>query len=180
MYVWLRLARMALGAPLKKRLAPLETATIGFVTGPQDIDPYLHMNNGRYLTIMDVGRIDLLIRAGLWKACRSRGWRPMMLASTVRFLRPLGLWSRFTQTSRIVGWDRTVLFIDQGFVCQGRLATRCLAAMVVHDPAAGRRVNIDELLAAMGHHDPSPALPPELDAWRQWLESAGRADAQAT
>jgi acyl-CoA thioesterase FadM len=34
---------------------------------PNDIDINLHMNNGRYLTICDLTRVDMFIRTGLAK-----------------------------------------------------------------------------------------------------------------
>ncbi len=32
---------------------------------PNDIDINLHMNNGRYLTVCDLTRVDMFIRTGL-------------------------------------------------------------------------------------------------------------------
>ena len=32
---------------------------------PNDLDTNAHMNNGRYLTLMDLGRFDLMTQCGL-------------------------------------------------------------------------------------------------------------------
>lgn len=173
MYVWLRFAKMAATAPFKKNLGLLDESVRKFRVGPQDIDPYMHMNNGRYLTIMDIGRMELLARNGVWRTCRQRGCKPMMVASTVRFKRPLATFQGFIQRSQIVGWDDTQLYIDQVFERGGALMTRCLAAMVVLDTAKGRRAPIAEIATALGHDGPSPELPPELISWGKWVSAAG-------
>lgn len=173
MYVWLRFGRMLAMVPFKKKVGLLDETTIKFWVGPHDIDPYMHMNNGRYLTIMDVGRVELLIRNGLWQSCRGRGWQPMMTASTVRFKRPLATFQGFTQRSVVIGWDDTQLYVDQTFERKGALMTRCLAALVVYDPAKGRRAPMAEVAAALGHQGPSPELPQEVMAWGKWVSAAG-------
>ena len=45
------------------------------------------MNNGRYLTLMDLGRADLVIRSGLWRAVLRHGWAPVVSAVKIRFRR---------------------------------------------------------------------------------------------
>jgi hypothetical protein len=59
----------ALRAP---RIGLLEESAVGFRVLPGDLDVNVHLNNGRYLALMDLGRFDLLIRAGCsgpWCAC---------------------------------------------------------------------------------------------------------------
>jgi len=41
------------------------------------------MNNGRYLTICDLSRVDLFIRAGLVAALRKHRWAPIITEPTV-------------------------------------------------------------------------------------------------
>ncbi len=52
---------------------------------PTDIDLAGHMNNGFYLSVMDLGRFDLLIRSGVWPKLRRAGFAPVM-ANAVRVL----------------------------------------------------------------------------------------------
>ncbi|MGA7593853.1 MAG: acyl-CoA thioesterase, partial [Gallionella sp.] len=58
---------------------------------PNDLDINLHMNNGRYLTICDLNRIDLFIRTGLLKAMFRRNWIPVIAEHTMTYKKPLGL-----------------------------------------------------------------------------------------
>ncbi|MEN0024635.1 MAG: acyl-CoA thioesterase, partial [Microbacterium sp.] len=57
-----------------KTLDPTAVGTIRLTTLPSDIDILRHMNNGRYLSLFDLGRWDLLIRTGLFDAMKDRGW----------------------------------------------------------------------------------------------------------
>ena len=56
---------------------------------PNDLDINFHMNNGRYLTICDLNRIDLFIRSGLLKAMFKRGWIPLIAEHTMTYKKPL-------------------------------------------------------------------------------------------
>ena len=46
----------------KTRTSIMDVHAIWFRVLPNDLDSNLHMNNGRYLTIMDLGRTDALLR----------------------------------------------------------------------------------------------------------------------
>ncbi len=48
---------------------------------PTDIDIAMHVNNGMYFSLMDLGRFDLMIRSGTWSMMRRKGWSPV---ATVR------------------------------------------------------------------------------------------------
>jgi acyl-CoA thioesterase FadM len=52
---------------------------------PNDIDVIGHMNNGRYMTIIDLALIEYLTRAGVLKALMRKGWRPMLGGSMISF-----------------------------------------------------------------------------------------------
>ncbi len=54
------------------RLNPLDTASKQMRVLPNDLDVQMHMNNGRYLSIMDLGRLDLIVRLGFWNVARAR------------------------------------------------------------------------------------------------------------
>ncbi len=70
---------------------PLATSVLQLRVWPNDLDVNLHMNNGRYLTVMDLGRMDLLVRAGLWGPLLCHRWTALLGGATIRYKRPLGL-----------------------------------------------------------------------------------------
>jgi hypothetical protein len=68
-------------------------------TLPTDIDLLMHMNNGRYASLFDLGRFDLLIRTGIWDAMNARDWYAVVASESVTFRKSLELWQRFTVES---------------------------------------------------------------------------------
>ena len=72
---------------------------------PTDLDVRGHMNNGVYFSIMDLGRMDLMIRSGLWPRIRAKGYYSVMANETITFRKSLQPWQKFSLESRIVGYD---------------------------------------------------------------------------
>ena len=70
---WLRLRARRRGP-----LSVWDVARTPFRVLPTDLDLLFHMNNGKYLSILDLGRLDLLLRSGLWQALTERGWYPVV------------------------------------------------------------------------------------------------------
>src|SRR3990170_2263282 len=65
MNLWLRLLWLFVSAPFRPKLEmPGGTSILRFRVWPHDLDLSLHMNNGRYLTIMDQGRLDVMVQSG--------------------------------------------------------------------------------------------------------------------
>ena len=113
MNLWFRIFIYLLGAPFRARLAaPFDVSRLTFYVLPNDLDVNLHMNNGRYLTIMDIGRFDLLMRMGLAREARRRKWMPVLSAAKVRFRRELRLFQKFTLESRILWWAKTQFVME--------------------------------------------------------------------
>lgn len=63
-----RLIRVIVHAVFREKLGPFDESKVNFRVLPNDLDLNFHMNNGRYLTLMDLGRIDYFVRCGIAKA----------------------------------------------------------------------------------------------------------------
>ena len=153
------LALASVGSPLEV----LGVSTLHFRVWPNDLDLNAHMNNGRYLTLMDLGRTDLTIRAGLGRLMLKRRWQPLLGAATIRFRRSLMPFQRYTLTSRLVGWDEKWFFLEQQFV----RANQPVAVAYAQALFRGRDGNVApaEVLRAAGKTMDSPELPAPLRAW---------------
>lgn len=73
---------------------------------PTDIDINLHMNNARYLSVMDYARMHLLARTRLLEPILHARWQAMVGATWVTYRRSLPLFSAYSLASRLVCWDR--------------------------------------------------------------------------
>ncbi|TQV78648.1 acyl-CoA thioesterase [Denitrobaculum tricleocarpae] len=91
---------------------------------PTDLDINFHMNNGRYLTLIDLCRMDMFLRTGLLRLMLKYRWAPAISSLTMEFRKPLKLFQRYTLRSRIVRWDRRLVFSEHEFVVGTRVIAR--------------------------------------------------------
>lgn len=172
MNLWLRLLLVVLAALRGARLHPIEEAsTLRFRVMPHDLDVSLHMNNGRYWALMDLGRLDLMIRSGLATPVRRHGWVPIVSAGKIRFRRELRLWRRFRLETRVVAFSEAWAVIEQRVVTRGRDGGEILAAIALvrvgfYDRKAKAFVPVARALAEAGYRvDAPPAMAPEVAAF---------------
>lgn len=171
MNLWLRLIWLFLTAPMRPKLTiPADVSTLDFRVMPHDLDPSLHMNNGRYLQIMDLGRLDLLMRSGLGGAVWRQGWTPVANAAAVRFRRELRLFDRYRLETRVVGWLNQAVLIEQTFVFtsgerEGQVSARALFKGALYDRKARSYVPVAQMMEMIGTVAPSPAPTPEIEAF---------------
>jgi acyl-CoA thioesterase FadM len=167
MYVWFRLIRVGAVALFRKKLGLLDESVVSFCVSPFDLDGYLHMNNGRYLTIMDVGRLDCFLRNGVVGVSLRRRWRPVVASATFRFRKELSLFSTFRLHTRLLCWEGNWLFVKSFFEKAGSVAGSGLIKMVVLG-SEGQKVAVSDLVHAVGYSVESPPEPPEVSAWQKW------------
>ncbi len=141
----------------------LGESKVSFRVWPNDLDTNFHMNNGRYLTLMDLGRLDLLLHLGAVRIVFKKKWFPVLAGLEVRFRRPLNLFQKFEIHTRIVTWDTKWIFIEQKIKRAGELALHAYLKGVFVGPKGS--VPITELLELMGVRDAPPPMPPALALW---------------
>lgn len=125
MNLYIRLLRVLIQSFLRKKLGTFQTSVVHFFVMPTDLDLNFHMTNSRYLSLMDIGRIDLLMRTGLYKTVRAQRLGPVLGSSVVRWRRGLNLGQVFSLHTRLLGWDEKWFYIEQRFKRQGK--TVCYA-----------------------------------------------------
>ncbi len=184
MNLWLRLIWLFLTAPMRPKLTiPGDVSTLDFRVLPHDLDLSFHMNNGRYLQIMDLGRIDLLIRSGLSGAVWRNGWTPVVNAAVVRFRRELRAFDRYRLETHIIGWLEQAVLIEQTFIFadgerEGQVSARALFKGALYDRKEQRYVPVTQMMEMIGTTAPSPELAPDVEAFLaadNAMREAGRA-----
>jgi acyl-CoA thioesterase FadM len=89
---------------------------------PQDIDFNLHLNNARYLSFMDYGRIHLMAATGILTPALQERWTPLVGSVSITYRRSLALWARFTLSTRLMCWDEKWLYMEHVFTGDAGLA----------------------------------------------------------
>lgn len=130
---------------------------------PNDLDIQMHMNNGRFLSIMDLGRIAYMIQIGFWPILRARGWFPLVGAMRMDYRRPLLPLRRYTLETRMLGWDDRWIYMEQQFHCGGKIAARGLVKAMLRQKSG--LVTPAEAMHALGIDVESPRLSDEVRAF---------------
>jgi acyl-CoA thioesterase FadM len=129
-----------------------------------DLDILRHMNNGRYFSILDLARVDLMARSGLWVKLKVAGWYPVVVDERMVFRRSLKLFDRYDVRTTVVGWDEKHILMEQAFlrgddeVAIGFVKARFLKR-------TGGTVNTQELMQMADIALASPLTPAQVSVW---------------
>lgn len=171
MNLWLRLIHLIIAGFFRPKLDPVrDVSRLTFRVWPHDLDTSLHMNNGRYWTLMDLGRTDIMIRSGLWRAIYRHGWVPVVSAGKIRFRRELRLFQAFTLESRIVTWAEGWVVIEHRLISRSRDGRPILAAIALvraglYDRKAKSFIPVQRMFQEIGIHAEAPEATPEVAAF---------------
>lgn len=132
-------------------------------TWPNDLDTNFHMNNGRYLTLMDLGRTQMMIRSGLfWKIIKEK-WMPVVGEAHIKFKKSLAPFESFTLETKVHSWDEKWVYMEQSFYnSKGQLAASGYVKALIKGPKG--KIPTAELLNHLQHSGVSPQDPPSFFA----------------
>lgn len=132
---------------------------------PNDIDLNMHLNNARYLSIMDYGRAHLLARTKLLEHMLHARWQPLVGAAWVTYRRSLALFALFELTSRLVCWDDRWFYMEQTFTGSKGLAAVGWVKGMLRDPRG--TVDPQLVLERVAPGVVSPPMPESIAAWNE-------------
>jgi acyl-CoA thioesterase FadM len=144
-------------------LAVGATSVLSLRVWPNDLDLNLHVNNGRYFTLADVGRMDWWFRTGTIQAGLKRGWRPTAGDATAKFSRELLLFQGYSIHSRMLGFDAKWIYNEHRFMRGERVHATVVVRSVILSKDG--KVPPADWLALVGWKTPSPPLPDWVVAW---------------
>ena len=159
MNFWFRTLLVFLFAHNRPRANVIEKLRLPLRVWPTDMDVSFHMNNGRYLTVADLGRWDMMIRIGFVKKMRKKGWHPVVGASKTWHRRSLQPFQKFELTTQLLFWDEKWTYIEHRYEGVGKHAGTLYCRVVVKSLFLhGReKVPVVDLIAAFGHVGASPS-----------------------
>lgn len=167
MNLWLRLIWAYLSYRSRGPLNLADVSKRNFRVWPSDLDIFNHMNNGKFLSLCDLGRFDWLLRAKIWPELKKRRWYPVVVAETITFRKSLEPWMTFSIESKIIGWDAEAVFVEQRFVHNHQIYTKAIIKIRYLVNPRGI-VTPQEVIDALGGW---PGKQPKLDAWiMKWNE----------
>jgi hypothetical protein len=91
MNLWFRLIWMVLTARLRGKVQLFDTSVLRMRVMPNDLDLNGHVNNGRYFTLADLGRLDFVIRTGAARVAIANRAFPLIGDAVAKFRKDLKL-----------------------------------------------------------------------------------------
>ena len=163
MNLYLRLLLTLLRCWRLPRLAPGETLVRRLRVLPNDLDINGHMNNGRYLTVIDLMLVEYFVRTGFANVMLREGWRPMSGGSFISYRRGLKPFQTYELRFRLDATDEQWNYMRFEFASGGKLcaAGYMKGAAVSKQGLVPNAVSYDK----MGLAAPTHALPGQVAHW---------------
>jgi acyl-CoA thioesterase FadM len=163
MNLYLRLLWTLLRAWRQPRLQAGDTLERCLRVLPNDIDVNGHMNNGRYLTIIDLMLVEYFVRSGFATVMLKNGWRPMAGGSFITYRRGLMPLRSYRLRFRLDACDGSWNYMRFEFLQGDKLC----AAGYMKGAAVGAQGLVPNRVsyAAMGQPVFGGALPAAVSSW---------------
>ena len=156
MYPYLRLARVLISKRVQSKLDfySRDSDTISMMVWPQDIDPFLELNNGRYVTLLDLGRYGYGTRVDINGFLKKNQWSLTITGTYNEYRHRLRLFQKFELNTKIIGYDSDWFYFFQKIERNGKTH---MASVVKYAFTSKKGiVKPKEVVAAMGEkYDPS-------------------------
>lgn len=163
MYPFLRMFKVMAQARRQPPLGLFDTHVSTLICWPWDLDPWVELNNGRTLTLYDLGRLPLSRRTGFEALLRAKGWGLTVAGSSTRYRRRVTAFSRLTMYTRCLGWDDRFIYMEQS-MWKGE---ECTSQVLIRSAIVSKSGIVPpvELAKAAGVSTLSPELPDWVKAW---------------
>ena len=167
MYPYLRYTKSIVDAVIAnkkgKSLSLTQTSEVMVRCSLTDLDPMLEMNNGRILTIYDLGRTDFIIRTGLGKQLLKQRWGMVVAGSTIQYRKRIRLFDKVTINTHVVGIDERWIYLEHSMWVKGKPCSSVLLRTGVTQ--GGKVIEIARVLEALGESDLTMSPEPWVQEW---------------
>lgn len=127
---WIRLLLAMLSAKFKSKISATETVPFSFWVWVTDIDVTV-MNHAAIMTVMEAGRVDMMVRCNFFKIASKNKWFFPSQAISVQFYRPLKVFQKAQLYSRIAYADEKWIYSEQKIMRNGNIIATCVAKSTI-------------------------------------------------
>ena len=130
---------------------------------PWDLDIWLELNNGRTLSIYDMGRLPMVKRSGLIAALRRCHWGMVVAGSSVRYRKRICLFDKIQMRRRVLCADQRFIYLEQSMWVRDCCAGHALYRTAITN--ADGIVTTDHVQKELGHDIGLTEIPGWVAAW---------------
>ena len=156
MYPLLRLINVVVKSQFQEKLSfdTEYTDNVNLIVLPQDIDPFMELNNGRYVTLLDLGRFSLGARVNMASFLKRNNWSLTIVGTYNEYRYRLRLFQRFILKTKIIGYDEKWFYFFQKAERKGK--THMASVVKFAYTSKEGLVLPKEVITAMGiNYDPT-------------------------
>lgn len=164
MYPFFRLAWQFFKIRNSPPMEPTDTHVSHHYCMPWDIDMWWELNNGRTLTLYDMGRIPLAKRAGLVTVLQKNRWGLTIAGVSVRYRQRIRMFEKIEMRSRAVGWDDKFIYLEQSM---WKKNGDCAGHALYRTAVTGKQgiISPQSVIDATGRKIEAPVLADWIKAW---------------
>ncbi|TXG35784.1 acyl-CoA thioesterase [Seonamhaeicola maritimus] len=122
---WIRLLLALIQAKFKTKLIGTETVRKSFRVWISDIDVSV-MNHAAIMTVLETGRLDLMVRSNFLKVASKNKWFFPSQAISIQFYRPLKVFQKAQIFTRISYVDAKWIYVEQKIERKGKIIAACI------------------------------------------------------
>ncbi len=127
---WIRLILGLIKAKFKSKVQATESTSLEFRVWITDIDISV-MNHAAILTVMEVGRIDFMVRTDFFKIANKNKWFFPSQALSVQFYRPLKTFQKAELQTKLSYVDEKWIYLEQRIIRNGKEVAACLVKSTI-------------------------------------------------
>ena len=115
MYPYVRLFRVILTRSFRTKVDFHNQGedSINLLVLPQDIDPFMELNNGRYVTLLDLGRFGYCINVNINQFLKQNKWSLTITGTYNNYRHRLRIFQRFKLKTKLLGYDEKWFYFFQ-------------------------------------------------------------------
>jgi acyl-CoA thioesterase FadM len=157
MNLYFRFLKTLLVALLQGKSSGLESQNMQYRVWLNDIDLNFHMNNGRYLTVMDLGHLQFTVRTGLLRKMLKNRWKLVVANSLINYKKSLTPFQAFELQTSLISWDENSLYFEKRFVANETLMAIGYVKVIIRSHT--ENISPAEFLGDMGARFNYPPKP---------------------
>ena len=132
MYPYIRTAKSFLVDSFRSKISFSDTHISYLICWPWDIDMWGELNNGRALSLFDLGRYGLSLRAGLFSGYFKHKIHMTVAGVSIRYRHRITTFQRLEMRTRIIFHNERFLYFEQVLLLKdGRCAVQRLMRIAV-------------------------------------------------
>ena len=178
MYPIFRILFHSLRARKQEKIGLWDTHVSHHICLPWDIDLWMELNNGRTLTLFDIGRVSMGERNGTNSVAKAHKFGMAMAGATVRYRKRVTMFQKLEMRTRAIGYDDKFLYMEQSMWDE---AGDCCNHLLIRAAFLKKRKMVppQQFVDLCAPQMTSPELPQwaqawvEADALRPWPPEKG-------